>query len=138
MDANDGATVLVDAGVGVLNPASSRTIFITSQAKVPDGDGPYISLTEYSGGVPMWIHNRRKPNFEFPSLQVRTRHPDPDVAKALALQAYYAFCEVVNQTINGTFYLQVVPRQRPFDDGLDNTGRRVQFVFNLMSMLHPS
>lgn len=133
----DLAALFVTAGVGVVTPAANRSIFRGSNANVPVGDGPYISIRDTGGSGPERIQNKRSSNFEYPGAQIIVRAADPDVAYVRAKAAFNAVMEVINQTVNGTFYLNIKPMQEPVDSGLDDTNKRTQFVFNVIAMKRP-
>lgn len=117
---------LVSAGVGV----RSKTIFLGSHAKIPDGDGPFISLIETGGMAPTRIHNVATAHTQRPTAQIMVRASKYNVARAKAKAAYDALDGIFNTTLSGTFYQKIVARQEPTDVGLDAKDRPM-VVFNI-------
>ena len=117
---------LVTDGVGVLN----TTLFLSSKAVIPPGDGPYITLMETGGLAPLRVQNQPSAAALRPSAQIvvrATAYPD---ARAKAQAAYASLDGVFNTTINGVFYTKITARQEPTDTGLDESGR-VRVTFNV-------
>ncbi len=89
------ASLLVDAGVGQLNV----NLFLSQSKETPTGDGPYITLTEYSGGSPRRVHNDvvrvagvptvlGEKSGENPHLQVTVRARNFSAARLVARRCY--------------------------------------------------
>jgi hypothetical protein len=130
------ASRLVSAGVGVLG----TTLFLSSAAKLPSGNGPYITLTETSGvanGARNRVHNEAGTHVQSPGAQVAVRAMSYVEARTKAKAAYAALDGTWNTTIAGVFYQQIVARQQPTDLGLDEAGR-VVVVFNIDAIKQPS
>jgi hypothetical protein len=132
----DLSTVLVDAAVGVVGTGyadPTRTIFRTTKAVIPDGPGPYISLISTGGTGDERTHNSvAVPSYEFPGAQVVLRGINPVEVQAKAKDAHRAIGAVRNRTINGTHYRDVKCLQQPFDDGVDDTSKRIVYKFNVL------
>lgn len=131
--------VLVDAGVGVITPSASRTIFKTTAASLPElttSRRAVLSLIEYGGTAPTRTM-RSKTAYRHPSVQIVCRGITADDAHDLAKLAYNALAAVTNVTISGTWYLDVSPTQEPFDMGLDDKGRP-RYGFNVRTFKGPS
>lgn len=124
---DDIVTVLSAASLG----AVGTDIFIGARAAIPAGDGPYLSLIETGGTAPMERHDHVGTPYQQPSMQLVARAKGATVARIRARAAYNALVGIRNQTINGTTYLWIRPVQEPFDLGIDETGRRSRFVFNI-------
>lgn len=134
---DDLAAKLVTDAVGTLATAAAQptnSIFTTSMAYIPTGDGPYLTLVDTGGTGPLSTHDGMYPRT---SVQVVSRASTAAAAKALALAAFASLCpaaRVVNTVINGTFYLQITPVQsEPFDIGQDQQ-RRLRYAFNVMTL----
>jgi len=134
------ANKLVADGVGVLG----TSIFISSAAVLPTGDGPYITLTETGGVAPGGFRgeggrtqNQSGVSTQHPTVQVVTRAKSFPVARAKALAAYNSLDGTWNETLSGTFYLSITARQEPTDTGLDDAGR-VRVTFNVDTDKAPS
>ncbi len=124
---DDLAAKLVADAVGVLG----ATLFLSSRAVIPSGDGPFISLNETGGMAPTRVQNKASANTQRPTVQVLVRAATYPVARAKALAAYQSLDGIFNATLSGTFYHKVTARQEPTDMGFDATGNRVQVVFNV-------
>lgn len=133
---DDIAAKLVSAGVGVVG----TTLFKSSAAKLPAGNGPYITLTE-TGGVAIGERNRVQNeaglHTQTPGAQVAVRAMSYAEARLKAKAAHAALDGTWNATINGVFYQQITARQEPTDIGLDEAGR-VVVVFNVDAIKQPS
>jgi hypothetical protein len=117
---------LVAQGVGTYG----SNIFLGSRAVIPEGDGPYISLTETGGTAPTRIHNVPGAHTQRPTAQVLVRASSYLVARTKAKAAYAALDGVFNTTISGVFYQKITARQEPTDIGLDGENR-VMVAFNI-------
>jgi|SRR5580765_2688397 len=127
------AARLVAQGVGTL----SSNIFYGSNAVIPTGDGPYLTLTETGGMAPMRIQNKASGNIQQPTFQVAVRARTYPVARAMCKAAYDALDGVFNLTLSGTFYQKITARQEPTDIGLDGV-KRPTVVVNFEVMKNPS
>lgn len=129
---DDLVVLYVAAGVGV----AGTTIFKSSKAAIPDGDGPYLSLTPTGGAGPKRTHNAvATPAYQRPSAQIVCRAKTWTAARAMARAAYSASF-VTNATVNGTWYVEVEPTQEPFDLGLD-AKERACVAFNVHATKRP-
>ncbi len=117
---------LVAQGVGIVG----SNIFLGSKAVIPDGDGPYLSLTETGGSAPTRIHNRSVANTRRPTAQILVRAKSYLVARTMAASAYGALDGVFNTMLSGVFYQSITARQEPTDIGLDAL-KRPMIVFNI-------
>jgi hypothetical protein len=125
---DDLATVLVSAGVGVLN----TNIFLTSKANLPSGNGPYISIIETSGTGPDNIQNALLPGYEYPGAQILVRGSEARPVITKIHEVWRAVASVRNQYINGVWYRDIHPQQNPYDLGVDDTGGRIHYAFNVI------
>lgn len=113
------AAKLVAAGVGTLG----TDIFLSSRAKIPDGDGPYLSIKE-TGGT--GAKRTQTSGVSRPTAQIMATADTYPVARAklkLAWDALGGENGLTNVTLSGTVYLSVMARQEPTDIGLDARSR---------------
>ena len=122
----------VALGLGVIG----TSIFLSSKAVIPTGNGPYTSLTATGGAGAQYVQNANTPFAQRPGVQVLVRASAYPVAEAKAREWYNALT-LRNTTLSGTFYQDLLPTQEPFDLGLDATGR-AQVAFNVMATKRPS
>lgn len=120
-------------GVGI----PGQTIFLSSAAIPPTGDGPYLSMKETGGTGSTRIHNKSSAATHRPTAQVSVRAKDYTEASAMAKAAHNALDGIFNQTIAGVKYLSVTARQLPTDAGSDDVGRAM-VVFNIDAEKEPS
>ena len=130
---DDLAAKLVADGVGVLG----TSLFLSSAAIIPAGNGPFISLNETGGMAPIRTQNTVRVTLR-PTVQVLVRATSYTVARAKAWAAYQSLDGIFNTTLSGTAYRRIGARQEPTDMGLDATGKRVQVVFNIEIEKGPS
>lgn len=123
---DDLASKLVADGLGVLG----TTLFLSSNALLPAGAGPLISLNETGGMQPSRTQNTRIAT-QHPTVQVLVRADTYSHARAKAWDVFSSLDGNFNLDLNGVRYLKIVARQEPTDMGIDSTGLRVQVVFNL-------
>lgn len=123
---NDLRDRLVAQGVGVYG----SNLFLGSKAKIPIGDGPYISLTETGGPEATRIHNKDGANTRRPTAQVLVRAKYYDEARAKIEVVYGSLNGIFNTTLGTTFYQKIIARQEPESIGLDSN-ERVMLVFNV-------
>jgi hypothetical protein len=120
------ANRLVAQNVGLVG----STIFLGSQAQIPTGNGPYISLIETGGSGAARMHNSA---LERPTLQVLTRGKSPSAVRSMSKAAYIALGGpdgLWNCTLDNIFYASLTVRQEPTDIGADEAGRGM-FSFNI-------
>ena len=128
-------TLLVAGGAGT---ALGTDIFAGSKAKLPEGDGPFLTITETGG-----IENDRTQNeisppaWQRPSAQIVARAKNYVDARTLARAAYNSLNGVRNATVSGTLYQMIDAVQEPFDLGLD-TKERARIAFNVRAKKNPS
>jgi len=130
---DDIAARLAAQGVGVVG----STIILGSKGTVPQGDGPFISLTETGGSAPTRIQNKGSANTQRPSAQVLVRAKSYQVARAKSKAAYDALDGIFNTVLSGTLYHSITVRQEPTDIGLD-AETRPMIVFNIGAEKVPS
>jgi len=107
------------------------TIFKTSKASVPAGDGPFTSVTETGGSGTEETHNEvTDPAYHMPGAQVLVRGKDVAATRAKARAAYRAL-RITNRTVNSVWYRKIRALHEPRDLGLDPQGR-IQFVVNVV------
>lgn len=127
----DVVNLLVGAGLGVVN----TTIFRSSNANIPVGDGPLISITDTGGSGATRVQDK-KVSTERPSLQIVTRAAKFEVAAPRARAIYNLLNGMWNVTLGGTFYQSITARQPPTDIGKDDAGR-VMLSFNIDAERQP-
>lgn len=86
--------ILVNAGVAVFG----TDLFETSKSNIPEGDGPYLSITETGGTAPERTQNVIGA-YPQPSAQIVARATNYEDALAMAWAAYNALVVVKNQHI---------------------------------------
>lgn len=121
------ANRLVSQGVGIVG----TNIFLGTQAQIPTGNGPYISLIETGGTGGARTQNDTA--LERPTLNILTRGKIPSAVRAMSRAAYAALGGpggLFNLSLGGTFYLSIIVRQEPTDIGADDVGRGM-FSFNI-------
>lgn len=133
--AEDLMSLIEDAGIAVYGD----TLFLSTHADLPAGDGPLISLIEVGGSGPEGTHNSLDtPAYVRPGFQIVCRGADYDAVRAAAQSVYDLFFPVRNRTINGTFWRQITIVQEPFDALPDDDAGRVRVVFNIDCVKRPS
>lgn len=128
----DVATLVIDAGAAALN----TTLFLGTAANIPTGAGPYLIICETAGLPPERLHSDdvgvlNAAAYERPGAQLTVRAVDYTAARTMARAAYNAVDGIHNQSINGTWYREILASQRPFDMGPDDA-KRVRVVFNIL------
>jgi len=131
------AARLVAQGVGTINHATTNGIYRSSQAKIPAGEGPFITITDTGGSGSTRVHNSKSAETHLATAQIVTRAAKYEVALAKAMQAYNALDGIYNTTLSGTFYQHVRARQLPTDIGLDDSSRPM-LSFNIDAQKQPS
>lgn len=94
-------------------------------------DSPVLcgSLVEYEGDALLRSQDDAGALTEMPRVQFMWRDTDYN-SGVTAVRAAWAACDVVNTTINSTFYQRITPLQAPFTLGRDENDRWL-FAFNL-------
>lgn len=87
--------VLVDAGVGV----EGESIFASSKAVIPRGDGPVLSVRVTPGPGPLGTHNDGPTAYRLPGLQILVRGSSWAATNAMAQAAFNAVVAVRNQAL---------------------------------------
>lgn len=116
------------ATAGVVS-AIGTDAFVGRNAKLPNGDGPYVSVVELQGGGDEPTHDRTDKPYEAPELQVVARAMSASAARAKAAAAKAALRLARNTAVNGTFYLWVRTGslfELPADDA-----SRARYAFNV-------
>src|SRR2546423_6239368 len=112
---------LVSAGVGVRPTGAEpvvHSIFQGAAARLPAGDGPYLTLAVNGGTAPSRIHNQPSAKTRRPSAQVAVHAADPVAGLALLEAAYVALDGIFNTSLSGTFYQHVAASSDVVDLGL--------------------
>lgn len=128
MLAEDLAFYFESQGLGV----RGQTLFTGSLAVLPDGDGPFVRLTEY-GGLPAVRAGGGTVVFEQPRVQITVTGKDDLAARQRAYAAHRVCLHATDfhpLMLAGCPYLRLEPQQPPFDLGPDTTNR-ARLVFNL-------
>ena len=137
---DDLIKLLEDQGVGV----GGTNIFGSSLARIPAGDGPYLSVTETGGGGPEGTHNAaaqgRLPAYQRPNAQLYFRAKTYIAARTMADAAYAAIVRVgqKSQFVNGVWWRSAVPLQEPFDMGVESGTGRALVAFNIAVVKRPN
>ena len=87
--------VLTDASVGTYG----TNIFISEMAKIPTGNGPYLTVNETGGFRGLRIHDQAKPAYPRPGAQIVVRATTYDAARTMARAAYNALAVVKNTAV---------------------------------------
>lgn len=120
-------------------------LFKGSNAVIPKGDGPYISLNPTGGFAAAGTHNAAAdglgPAYERPSAQVVVRASDFDAADERG-RAVHEFLHRLGQRsglINGTWWVYIRVGPPPADLGKDDVGRpRVAFNLDCEKRVSPA
>lgn len=130
---NEIAQKLHDEGIAV----KDVTLFWSSKAVLPDGDGPFLVMSETGGVGPGGFRgeggrtqNQDSVSTQHPTVQVVAIGDDEELTRTLSKAAYSSLDGTWNKTLSGTFYLSITARQEPTDTGLDGKGR-IRFTFNI-------
>jgi len=124
---DDIAAKLVADNVGVLG----TSIFLSSAALIPNGPGPYMTISETGGVAPTRKQNQSQAATQRPTAQVLVRATNYVAARSMCRAAYTSLDGIFNTTLSGTFYLSITARQEPTDMGSESGTGRVQIVFNI-------
>lgn len=111
-------------------------IFGGSDVKIPDTQATLTILRETQGYAGRRTQDVRTVAYAQPTAQLVVRARTLALARAQAMAAYDALF-LTNQTILGTWYLEILPEQMPFDMGKDTSGR-TRYGFNLRAEKRPS
>lgn len=95
--ADDMIWFLEEAGL------DAHIVEVTPATKV----GKVVTIATYGGRSPDYTHDGPDARRDHPRFQVMARDFDPAIAKELAGQAQQLLLGIVNQTVNGTWYLSV-------------------------------
>ncbi len=127
--------LLQSQGVGVYNVS----LFLSSKAKQPEGDGPFLTIILTGGTTPERTHNSvAVPAYQRPSAQLVAHATNYSAAKTMARAAYNALVGVRNTLVSGgVWYREINPLQEPFDLGLDGNQRQ-RVAFNVAVIKGPS
>ena len=107
-------------------------LFLSRNAKLPTGDGPYVSLVELPGHGVKNTHSSTYPNV---MAQLTIRALKNTTARTLAFQAFAYFNSVDNATVNGTFYQWIRSVQAPYELPADDASR-ARWAFNVEAMFN--
>lgn len=131
---DDMVTLFEADGIG----AFGTVIFTSSKSAVPtpvlpNGSGT-VTIVDTGGTTADKTHNAViRPAIVRPGAQIICRAPNYDTAKALAHRCYDVVVQVRNQWVNSGWYLEIAPRQEPFDGGADpGPGAQSQCIFNVL------
>jgi len=125
----------VRGGPGITTPGA---IFVSARGVIPAGSGPFTSLIETSGSGVDRVQDQSEPAYVWQSLQVAVRASTPPAARDLALKLYWLMVGIKNEFVGGVWYVDNRAMQQPFDGGLDETGARIKYVFNMVFNKRPS
>jgi hypothetical protein len=88
--------LLVAANVGV----EGVSLFASSKAVIPRGDGPVLSVRATGGASPVGTHNGGRAAYRMPSAQITVRGSSWEATNAMAQAAYAALVAVRNQALS--------------------------------------
>jgi minor capsid protein len=132
------AALLVAQGVGTIG----QNIFKGSNAVIPDGTGPFLSLIVYPGSPSSKTHDDTAT--ERPNMQLKARFGVGAEAYQRANNMIRAAYETLgganglfNVTLSGVFYLSITAKHPPGDTGKDEKGRAT-LTFNIDAEKQPS
>lgn len=90
--------ILVLAGVGVYGGAGG-TIFNSSAATLPTGNGPYLMIVDTGGPAGIYQHNEDAPAYARPTFAIDAHAKTFSAARTMWKAAYDALSVVKNQNI---------------------------------------
>lgn len=135
------AAHLIEHGLGtlgvVVNSVMTGSIFLGSWAVIPDGNGPFLTLTDTGGTGSSYTQNADGAATHNFTLQLLGRAKDPMQLKLLMRQAHAVLDGRTNLILSGIPYLSIYARQLPTDLGQDGKGRAMM-SFNIMGEKAPS
>lgn len=139
--------------MGVIDDAASRieergivtpgTTLFGLGAKIPAGDGPFLSLIETPSVSPDFTHDRQGVAYQRPRFQVVARGRDSVAARALAQAVYDMFNGangadgITNEFVNGVWYSRMRAIQEPFDLPVDEDDR-ARYAFTVEAHKRPN
>jgi len=89
----------------------------------PDEPDECLTIYEYAGEEPEFVHDDVSVDTENPRVQIAVRSAQPQVARLRAEQVYQALMTIRNEMLNGTRILRCVPVDNPALVGRDESGR---------------
>jgi hypothetical protein len=123
---------LVAEGVGT--PAVNIFVSnLTATGRLPQ---PHLLITETGGSGPINTQNILGDSYETPSAQILARGADYADVRLMSERAYNALVKVSNQSLNGTWYLDIQGLQKFIDLGLDENSQ-VRIAFNVLATKRP-
>ena len=129
----DLVALLETASVGVYG----TSIFVSSRAVLPTGDGPFLVILETGGAPPEHTHNSTSaPAYQRPAAEILAHGATFEATMTMARAAYSALF-VRNTLIGATHYRSITPVGEPGDVGLDKSGR-ITIAFNVSVIKRPS
>lgn len=133
----DLIVLLQSAGLGLIY---GTNLFKGPKAKIPAGDGPFVSLIRTGGLGSEGTHNSVDvPAYERPTAQIIVRATNYDDAETMAQQLYDFLWPIQNQEINGTWWRELNVRSEPFDLPPDEKDRpRIAFNIDCVKRTSPA
>lgn len=137
---NEIEAKLIAAGVCITGTKAglANSVYKTSKASIPSGDGPYLTLIETGGSGGALTQNDT--GTQRPTMQISVRCVSSIDARTLLKSAYDALGGVNglwNVTLSSIFYLKILARNEPTDIGEDASGRAM-VAFNIDAEKQPS
>lgn len=130
----DDATMYLAANIGGLTFGTN--LF---GGLLPDTPDTAVACFEYSGEAPIYVMGPQTlPAISQPNLHVVCRDVSYVTARAQAEGCARALEQIVNMTVNTTYYLRVARLQDPFFMHRDAVKNRVYFACNFEVMREPS
>jgi hypothetical protein len=132
--AEDLVAIATLRGLGVENVS----LFCSSSARIPTGDGPYTVIVETGGLDPERTHNSvAVPAYLRPSAELITHARAEPVAKATARALQLALGGVRNYLVSGGRYYREITAEGDLHDLGQDDAKRHQYGFNLRAVKRP-
>lgn len=125
-------SLLEEADIG----RAYEDIFAGSDAKLPETQATIVTVRDTGGFAGIRTHDVPGVAYEEPTAQLVARARTVSLAYEKARAAYNALW-ITNRTIKGTWYLEIVPTQPPFEMGKSVSGLP-RYGFNFRALKVPS
>lgn len=108
-------------------PGNTGDIFTSMTPETPDA---VISVIEYGGEPPKFVHNRRGISTSMPRVQINVRDSVPETARARSAAICGELAKLVNTPVGSGHYRRIMPLQTPFQRERDENDR-FTYTFNV-------
>jgi Bacteriophage minor capsid protein len=122
------ATLLTDNGVASY---ASNNLFVGSNANIPAGLGPFVSIIEFSGNPTINTH-QSSPGYRQSLAKILARSTNYAFARQKAEEAFALF-NIYNTTIGGVFFLSITVQGDIADLQLDSQ-KRPRTAFDVLGV----